>query len=103
MIGFRCISSMSLVLALVFLLSVPIGVMGGQQNVSFPSRPTSVTVGAMFTFDSIIGRSAHAAIMAAVDDVNADPNVLSGTKLNINMQDTNCSSFLGIIDGMRSS
>lgn len=77
--------------------------MGGHQNASIPSRPTSVTIGAMFTFDSVIGRAAQAAIAAAMDDVNADPNVLSGTKLNIIMVDTICSGFLGTIEGMRNS
>lgn len=103
MIGFRYISAMRVVLVLPFLFSVPVGVMGGNQNASFPSRPTSVTIGAMFTFDSVIGRAAQAAIAAAVDDVNADLNVLAGTKLNIIMVDTTCSGFLGIIEGMRNS
>eukprot|EP00268_Persea_americana_P047357 TRINITY_DN4929_c2_g1_i1.p1 TRINITY_DN4929_c2_g1~~TRINITY_DN4929_c2_g1_i1.p1 ORF type:complete len:952 (-),score=187.96 TRINITY_DN4929_c2_g1_i1:109-2964(-) len=101
MIGFRYISAMRVVLVLPFLFLVPVGVMGGHQNASFPSRPTSVTIGAMVMFDSVIGRAAQAAIAAAVDDVNANPNVLAGTKLNIIMEDTICSGFLGTIEALR--
>ncbi|XP_026409605.1 glutamate receptor 3.7-like [Papaver somniferum] len=56
---------------------------------------TAVNVGALFTFDSVIGRVAKVAIEAAVADVNADPSILKRTKLNFIMQDTNCSVFLG--------
>jgi ionotropic glutamate receptor len=62
-------------------------------------RPSAVTVGALFTYDSIIGRAARLAMEFAVDDVNADPTVLAGTSLNLITQDTNCSGFLGTIEG----
>ncbi|KAI3948796.1 hypothetical protein MKX01_022210 [Papaver californicum] len=58
-------------------------------------RSTVVNVGALFTFDSVIGRVAKVAIEAAADDVNADPSILKGIKLNFIMQDTNCSVFMG--------
>ncbi|KAF3327955.1 ABC1 protein-like protein [Carex littledalei] len=35
----------------------------------------------------------------AVADVNADPTVLNGSRLDVFMQDTNCSGFLGTIEG----
>lgn len=63
------------------------------------TRPREVAVGALFTYDSTIGRAARLAIELAVDDVNADRTVLAGTTLNLTTQDTNCSGFLGIIDG----
>ena len=64
------------------------------------SRNTSVVnVGVLFTHDSVIGRSAQPAILAAMDDVNADNSVLPGTKLNLILHDTNCSGFLGTVEG----
>lgn len=63
------------------------------------ARPSAVAVGALFTYESTIGRAARLAIELAVDDVNADRTVLAGTKLNLITQDTNCSGFLGTIEG----
>ena len=63
------------------------------------ARPSEVAVGALFTYDSTIGRAAQLAIELAVDDVNADAKVLSGTKLNLMPMDTDCSGFLGTIKG----
>ncbi|KAK1680088.1 hypothetical protein QYE76_040936 [Lolium multiflorum] len=65
------------------------------------SRPTEVRIGALFTFDSVIGRAVKPAIELAVADVNADPGVLSGTKLTVLMQDTNCSGFVGTIEALQ--
>lgn len=61
--------------------------------------PSEVAVGALFTYDSTIGRAAQLAIELAVDDVNADDKVLAWTKLNLVSMDTNCSGFLGTIKG----
>lgn len=63
-------------------------------------RPASVNIGAVFTFDSVIGRAATLAMKMAVDDVNADPLVLNGTKLNLIMEDASCNVFLGSIGGI---
>ncbi|GAB2228718.1 hypothetical protein Droror1_Dr00022841 [Drosera rotundifolia] len=63
------------------------------------SRPKSVNVGALITFDSVIGRAMRPAIQAAVDDVNVDSSVLQGTRLEVFFHDTNCSGFFGIVDG----
>ncbi|KAK1605629.1 hypothetical protein QYE76_029302 [Lolium multiflorum] len=63
-------------------------------------RPSTVTVGALFTYESTIGRAARLAIELAVDDVNADNVVLAGTKLNLISHDTNCSSFLGTMEAL---
>ncbi|KAE9600712.1 hypothetical protein Lal_00045368 [Lupinus albus] len=60
-------------------------------------RPESVNIAAVFTFDSVIGRAAKVAMEMAVSDVNADPTVLTGTKLNLIMKDAGCSVFLGSI------
>ena len=66
-------------------------------------RPSALSVGALFTYDSTIGRAARLAIELAVDDVNADPAVLAGTSLNLITQDTNCSGFVGTIEGQLGS
>lgn len=62
-------------------------------------RPSVVNVGAIFSFDSVIGRVANAAMEAAASDINADPRILSGTELKLIMEDTNCSVFMGSIEG----
>ncbi|KAL5225152.1 hypothetical protein ABZP36_011791 [Zizania latifolia] len=64
-------------------------------------RPSEVAVGALFTFDSTIGRAARLAIELAVDDVNADLMVLAGTTLKLISQDTSCSGFIGTIEALR--
>ncbi|WVZ61450.1 hypothetical protein U9M48_011319 [Paspalum notatum var. saurae] len=68
--------------------------------ISLPARPPSLTIGALFTFDSVIGTSARAAIQLAVDDVNRDDTLLRGTNLSVLMQDTKCSGFLGTIQAL---
>ncbi|XP_074302592.1 glutamate receptor 3.3-like [Silene latifolia] len=60
-------------------------------------KPKEVNIGAIFAFNSTIGK---VAIQAAVDDVNASPLVLNGTKINITMQDSNNNCFLGIVEGV---
>lgn len=64
-------------------------------------RPSSVKVGTLLTFDSVIGRASLPAIQAAVADVNADNTVLRGTELRLVPQDTNCSGFLGTIEALQ--
>lgn len=88
-------------LLLVSCIWLPMIVLGGTGNatVSSLSTPKVVNFGALFTENSVIGSSVMPAILAAVGDVNADSNILSGTKLNVVLQDTNCSGFIGTIDG----
>ncbi|RLM66126.1 glutamate receptor 3.1-like [Panicum miliaceum] len=47
------------------------------------------------------GRVAKVAIAAAVNDINNDPSILSGTKLVVQMQDTNYSGFIGIVQALK--
>ncbi|XP_071726083.1 glutamate receptor 3.4-like [Rutidosis leptorrhynchoides] len=63
-------------------------------------RPKVVNIGALLTVNSVIGRSVKPAIEAAVDDVNADANILGDTQLNLILHDTNCSGFLGTIEAL---
>ncbi|KAJ6401315.1 hypothetical protein OIU84_016684 [Salix udensis] len=60
-------------------------------------RPAVVNLGAIFTFDSVIGKAAKPAMEAAVSDINNDIRILNGTKLNLLMVDVNCSVFLGSV------
>uniref|UniRef100_A0A1J3K9Z8 Glutamate receptor n=1 Tax=Noccaea caerulescens TaxID=107243 RepID=A0A1J3K9Z8_NOCCA len=68
---------------------------------SSSSRPSSVNVGALFTYDSFIGRAAKPAFMLAIDDVNADQSILRGTKLTVVFHDSNCSGFVGTIGALQ--
>ncbi|KAM7274868.1 hypothetical protein ACFE04_016734 [Oxalis oulophora] len=87
---------------LIFWLWISMVVVGETVNDSVSSSsPVVVNIGALFTLSSVIGRAARPAILAAVDDVNADPTVLNGRKLNLVLFDTNCSGFLGIIDALQ--
>lgn len=62
-------------------------------------KPSVVNIGAIFTFNSVIGRVAKTAMEIAVSDVNADSRILVGTKLKLVKEDANCSAFLGSIEG----
>ncbi|OMO75507.1 Ionotropic glutamate receptor [Corchorus capsularis] len=58
-------------------------------------KPAVVNVGAIFTFNSVIGRAAKPAMEAAIADINADPTILNETHINLFMTDANCNVFLG--------
>ncbi|KAK3031873.1 hypothetical protein RJ639_035643 [Escallonia herrerae] len=90
----------------VFLLAcvmwAPIPVKGSTGNGSVSSsRPSVINVGALFTVNSVIGRSAKPALAAAVDEVNSNTKVLPGIKLNLILHDTNCSGFLGTVEALQ--
>ncbi|KAF7140669.1 hypothetical protein RHSIM_Rhsim06G0161000 [Rhododendron simsii] len=86
---------------LIFWMWVPMEVMGENGNARVSSsRPRVVNVGALFTFNSVIGRAVKPAVKMAIDDVNSDSTVLSGTNLNLLPHDTNCSGFLGTIEAL---
>lgn len=63
-------------------------------------RPKSVNVGAIFTFDSVIGRAAKPAMEAALADINLDSNILNGIEMRLLFEDAECSVFLGSIQGI---
>ncbi|KAF1884820.1 hypothetical protein Lal_00028707 [Lupinus albus] len=67
-------------------------------NSTVSSRPKVVKIGALLTYNSVIGRSAKPAIMAAIEDVNSNRNVLPGIELQVIVHDTNCSGFLGTVE-----
>ncbi|GJQ93442.1 glutamate receptor 3.4 [Tanacetum coccineum] len=76
------------------------GINGDARVPSSSITPSVVNVGALFTANSVIGRSVKPAIEAAIDDVNSNQTILSGTRLNLISYDTNCSVFLGMIQAL---
>ncbi|XP_015936088.1 glutamate receptor 3.4-like isoform X1 [Arachis duranensis] len=91
---------------LVFCSWIPIEVVGrtgatiGNATVS-SSSPRVLKIGVLFTLNSVIGRSAKAGVLAAIDDVNANKSILRSTKLEIMLHDTNCSGFLGTVEALQ--
>lgn len=81
------------------LLALSLGVLSNGLIVNASSRPKAVKVGAIFTLDSTIGRVAKIAIEEAVKDVNLNSSVLRGTELIVDIRNSNCSGFLGLIEG----
>uniref|UniRef100_A0A5B6ZAM6 Glutamate receptor n=1 Tax=Davidia involucrata TaxID=16924 RepID=A0A5B6ZAM6_DAVIN len=65
------------------------------------SNPGVVNIGAIFTFSTINGKVAKIAMNAAVEDINSDPSILGGRKLNLSMHDSNYSGFFGIIGALQ--
>lgn len=99
LVRFSC--NMTVVCVWPLLLLVFFGVLsnGASSNIN-SSRPAIVNIGAVFTFDSTIGKASYIAIKQAVDDVNSNFSVLHGTKLHVEMRNSNCSGFHGIIGGI---
>lgn len=89
----RFVSQAVLLLALFYGLSL-----NGVNSKS--KRPSQVHIGSIFSFASVVGKVAKIAVEVAVDDVNSDPTVLAGTDLVLQMQDSNYSGFLGIVEGI---
>nr|XP_043632295.1 glutamate receptor 3.3 [Erigeron canadensis] len=65
------------------------------------ARPAVVNVGAIFTFDSTIGKVAKLAIQEAVKDINQNSTILPGTELRVEMKSSNCSGFLGMVGALQ--
>ncbi|KZV17709.1 glutamate receptor 3.4 [Dorcoceras hygrometricum] len=80
---------------------VPMGIICMAGNSTVSDGKKELNIGALFTLNSVIGQSAMPAILAAIEDVNADTSILKDTKLNLILQDTNCSAFLGTVDAMK--
>lgn len=89
-------SSMKQLMVLHLLVSIWVVLLCG---VAHGGRPDTVNIGAIFTFDSVIGRVAKAAMEMAVSDVNLDPTVLNGTNLNLIMKNDMRNAFLASTGG----
>ncbi|XP_021776464.1 glutamate receptor 3.4-like [Chenopodium quinoa] len=77
------------------------GVADNSSVTSSISRPKSVNIGALFTFNSVIGRAVKPAMSAAVDDINFNSSILQGTTINLIYSDTNCSGFVGTMEAIQ--
>ncbi|XP_057516993.1 glutamate receptor 3.3-like [Amaranthus tricolor] len=71
---------------------------GADNNVS---RPSIINIGALFSFNSTIGKVANIAIQKAIDDVNSNSSIVHGSTLNLTMRDFDCSGFSGFIQAMQ--
>ncbi|KAL5818923.1 hypothetical protein ACOSQ4_022765 [Xanthoceras sorbifolium] len=89
-------------LLLVFFLAVSYNLFCSTgASVNFTTTiPDLVNIGALFSFNSTIGKVAKVAIESAVEDVNSNPAVLGGAKLKLILHDTNYSGFLGMIEAL---
>ncbi|KAK3232024.1 hypothetical protein Dsin_003905 [Dipteronia sinensis] len=83
------------------LLFFYLGVFASGYGKNVSSRPDVVNIGAIFTFNSSIGKVSKIAIEEAVKDVNSNSSILHGTKLNLTMVDSNCSGFVGMIEALK--
>ncbi|XP_058777676.1 glutamate receptor 3.6-like isoform X2 [Vicia villosa] len=63
------------------------------------TRPEFVHIGALFSFNTSVGKIIKIAIESAVEDVNSDPNILGETKLKLSLQeDSKYRGFLSIAE-----
>lgn len=69
-------------------------------NSTLSARPKVVNVGCMLSFNTAVGKVTKVAVEAAVEDINSNPSVLGGTKLNVISLDSNSSGFLGIVEAI---
>ncbi|KAL4572625.1 hypothetical protein LXL04_019405 [Taraxacum kok-saghyz] len=92
-----------LLVVLLFLNGCLIKISGSNQSrkASIPSRPNVVKIGSILTFNSIVGKVGKIALEAAVEDVNSDPAVLNGTKLELTIHDSNSSGFVSILEALQ--
>ncbi|KAG0493760.1 hypothetical protein HPP92_004754 [Vanilla planifolia] len=65
------------------------------------SRPYTINIGAIFAFNSTIGKVAQVAIDAAVNDINSDPNILQGSELVVHHANSNCDAFTGMVEALQ--
>ncbi|CAK7355574.1 unnamed protein product [Dovyalis caffra] len=72
----------------------------GVSTVNDTARPKVVNIGALLNFNTTVGKVAKVAIEAAVEDVNTNKTILGETKLNLTMQDTKNSGFLGMLEAL---
>ncbi|XP_023767390.1 glutamate receptor 3.6 [Lactuca sativa] len=73
----------------------------GLNNTNVSTRPDVVNIASILTFNSIIGKVAKIALQAACEDVNSDPTILKGTKLQITLHDSNFSAFMNIMEALQ--
>ncbi|KAL5706074.1 hypothetical protein ACHQM5_024283 [Ranunculus cassubicifolius] len=73
----------------------------GAPSKTTTSIPAIVNIGAIFSFNSTIGRVAKIAMDAAVHDINLDSTLLKETILKLHKQDSNCNAFIGTVEALQ--
>lgn len=79
------------------ILICPLFFAADTQNIS---APATLNIGALVAFSSVIGQVAKQALELAVADINRDGTILNGSKVVLQMLDTNCSAFQGAAAAM---
>nr|GMC85451.1 glutamate receptor 3.6-like [Ipomoea batatas] len=69
-------------------------------NSTLSARPSVVNIGCILTLTSNVGKITKLVIQTAVEDINSNPAVLGGTKLNITFLDNKSNGLLGIIEAI---
>ncbi|KAL2926088.1 Glutamate receptor 3.3 [Bienertia sinuspersici] len=64
-------------------------------------RPALINIGALFNFNSTIGKVAKIAIQEAVDDIYSNSSILNGYTLNITLKESVCNGFLGFVQAIQ--
>ncbi|TYJ00806.1 hypothetical protein E1A91_A13G110400v1 [Gossypium mustelinum] len=88
-------------LSLWFFIWFPLEAFCSTGNTSSSSNPKVINIGALFTLNSVIGGATKPALLAAIDDVNSNPNILNGIELKLILRDTNCSGFIGTMEALQ--
>ncbi|XP_019185485.1 PREDICTED: glutamate receptor 3.6-like [Ipomoea nil] len=87
----------ALILAVLYCGYLP---QGQGVNSILSARPRVVNIGCILTLRSPVGKITKLVIETAVEDINSNPAVLGGTKLNITFLDNNSNGLLGIIEAI---
>ncbi|XP_031107179.1 glutamate receptor 3.3-like isoform X2 [Ipomoea triloba] len=74
---------------------------GQRVNSTLSAKPSVVNVGCILTLRSDIGKITKSVIETALEDINSNPDVLGGTKLNLSIVDDRNSGLLGIVEAIR--
>ncbi|KAK9163463.1 hypothetical protein Syun_004365 [Stephania yunnanensis] len=85
---------------LVFQVFVLVWVQSGLCGFVECQPPKVVNIDAVFSFDSVIGRSSKTAIEAAFYDIDSDPSILKGIRLNTIIKNSKCCVFNGAVEGV---
>ncbi|XP_019185484.1 PREDICTED: glutamate receptor 3.3-like isoform X2 [Ipomoea nil] len=73
---------------------------GQGDNSTLSARPRVVNIGCILTLRSDVGKITKSVIETAVEDINSNPTVLGGTKLNITILDNNSNGLQGIVEAI---
>lgn len=95
----RLLDSQDYLIVLVVAISISLPCFCTNVSIVEKTRPHVVNVGAIFAYNSTIGKVAKTAIELAVKDVNNNQALLNGTKLVLTRVDSRCNVFVGTGEG----